>query len=305
MPLREYAEKRNFQKTREPSARRKKTARDSLMFVVQEHHASRLHYDFRLEWQGVLKSWAIPKGPSLDPHLKRLAVEVEDHPLDYGHFEGEIPEGQYGAGRVLIWDVGFWVPHGSVQEGLHKGHLEFELQGGKLKGGWDLVRTRGVGKPQWLLIKKKDRFAKEGDEVSLASSPKKQRQRGGPHRVFPFVAPMLARPVESSPAGPEWIHEVKMDGYRIQAHLDNGRVRLFTRNGHDWTGKFRALAQSLGRCAVQRAVLDGEVVVWDGRLSHFQRLQKALEEGEDRSLYYCAFDLLMLNDEDLRGSPLF
>lgn len=296
MPLKEYAEKRNFRKTREPPVRKKNAARESLMFVVQEHHASHLHYDFRLEWRGVLKSWAVPKGPSLDPHLKRLAVEVEDHPLEYGQFEGEIPEGEYGAGRVLIWDTGIWIPQGSVQQGLRKGHLEFELRGAKLKGGWDLIRTRGPGKkPQWLLIKKSDRYAKQGHEVSRGRRSRK---------AFPFVEPMLARAVDAPPKGKDWIHEVKMDGYRIQAHLENGRVRLFTRNGHDWTARFGRLARSLAGCAVQSAVLDGEVVAWDGRLSHFQHLQNSLSEGDDLPLHYCVFDLLMLNGEDLRDRPL-
>ena len=171
MALTEYVRKRNFKKTPEPKGKtqnRKKTA-SKLMFVVQEHHASHLHYDFRLEWEGVLKSWAVPTGPSLDPHIKRLAVEVEDHPVEYGNFEGTIPEHQYGAGRVYVWDTGTWYPIGDAQEGFKKGRIEFEMKGKKLKGKWILVRTRAASgsKPQWLLMKRTDEFAQNGHEADI------------------------------------------------------------------------------------------------------------------------------------------
>lgn len=290
MPLKSYHQKRNFHKTREPRGARKKATRkktDTLMFVVQEHHASHLHYDFRLEWKGVLKSWAVPKGPSLDPHLKRLAIEVEDHPLEYGSFEGVIPEKHYGAGRVYIWDSGIWIPKGAVSAGFKKGHLEFELKGHRLKGTWDLIRTASQGRsPQWLLMKKQDSFAKD-------------------EKIMPFVPPMLANLVESPPQGKGWLHEQKFDGYRIQAHIVDGKVRFFTRSGHDWSDKMTALQRVVGSLDVQSAVLDGEVVVPDeAGVSHFQKLQNHFSNEEKHRLVFRVFDLLMLNGEDLRGLPL-
>jgi bifunctional non-homologous end joining protein LigD len=166
MPLAKYHEKRDFKVTSEPRGRVRKMPVQELSFVVQKHQASHLHYDFRLEWDGVLRSWAIPKGPSLDPSVKRLAMEVEDHPLDYGGFEGSIPEGQYGGGTVMVWDRGTWSPEPetpSVDEGLREGELKFTLKGSKLKGSWVLVRTKGAGKPSWLLIKHRDRYASSID----------------------------------------------------------------------------------------------------------------------------------------------
>ncbi|UXR63322.1 DNA ligase D [Bdellovibrio bacteriovorus] len=293
MSLRTYGHKRDFKKTPEPSAKkRRKKSMSSMMFVVQEHHASHLHYDFRLEWEGVLKSWAVPKGPSLDPHLKRLAVQVEDHPLDYGRFEGTIPKDQYGAGEVYIWDTGIWIPKSSPAAGLKKGHLEFELKGHRLKGAWDLIRTKFAGKsPQWLLVKRDDTYAKPGYEA--------------PMEKVNFVKPMLALLVNKPPQGKEWLHETKWDGYRIQAHLAGNSPKLYTRAGHDWAGKMPSLAKELSRIHVQSAVLDGEVVVLDkkGR-SHFQSLQNYFEFDPAQKLTYMVFDLLMLNGEDLRGLPL-
>ena len=158
--LTKYTAKRNFKKTSEPAAKIKKTKENHLMFVVQEHHSSHLHYDLRLEWKGVLKSWAVPKGPSADPEEKRLAVEVEDHPYEYGRFEGEIPEGEYGSGEVLIWDTGTWEPDGDVEASLKKGHLDFSLKGKRMKGLWSLIRMKTDSrKPNWLLFKRHDRYA--------------------------------------------------------------------------------------------------------------------------------------------------
>lgn len=176
MGTKEYVKKRNFKITPEPKGRKKTKEvgrQHPLMFVVQEHHASHLHYDFRLEMNGVLKSWAIPKGPSTDPNTKRLAVEVEDHPLSYGSFEGEIPKGEYGAGQVYIWDTGIWEPKGSAREGLEKGRLEFSLKGKRLHGNWLLVKTSHVAgnKNQWLLIKRSDKYA-ASKEQSLIVVPK-------------------------------------------------------------------------------------------------------------------------------------
>lgn len=182
-PLTEYTRKRNFKITGEPAAKlHKKSKSKPLLFVVQEHHASHLHYDFRLEWDGVLKSWAVPKGPSLDPSQKRLAVEVEDHPYDYATFEGIIPADQYGGGEVYRWDMGTWIPHGDVDKSLRKGHLEFALKGKRLKGDFILVRTRrSSSKPQWLLIKRNDDYAKPGDELKMVrnyGSTKENPNRG-------------------------------------------------------------------------------------------------------------------------------
>jgi bifunctional non-homologous end joining protein LigD len=162
MPLAKYHEKRDFKLTSEPRGRVRKAAAKELSFVVQKHQASHLHYDFRLEWDGVLRSWAVPKGPSLDPSVKRLAMEVEDHPLEYGGFEGSIPEGEYGGGTVMVWDRGTWAPEPetpSVGDALRRGELKFTLKGSKLKGSWVLVRTSRDGKPKWLLIKHRDRYA--------------------------------------------------------------------------------------------------------------------------------------------------
>lgn len=306
MSLRTYGQKRDFRKTPEPShKKRRKKPVSSLIFVVQEHHASHLHYDFRLEWEGVLKSWAVPKGPSLDPHLKRLAVQVEDHPLGYGSFEGTIPQDQYGGGEVYIWDTGTWIPKSSASAGLKKGHLEFELKGHRLKGSWDLIRTQFEGKsPQWLLVKRADTYAKQGYEAPIIGD-KATARRPRSKEKFNFVKPMLALLVDKPPQGKQWLHEVKWDGYRIQAHLEGRSIKLYTRAGHDWSGKMSSLVRDLSGVHVQSAVLDGEVVVLDeeGR-SHFQHLQNYFESDPDQQLTYMVFDLLMLNGEDLRGQPL-
>lgn len=293
MPLREYVRKRDLKVSKEPKVKtniKGPRKRSPFMFVVQEHHASHLHYDFRLEVDGVLKSWAIPKEISTDPTIKRLAVEVEDHPLSYAHFEGVIPKGQYGAGEVYIWDTGTWEPVGSPRAGLKKGHLEFVLKGQKLSGRWVLIRTRRVAgkKFQWLLIKKSEHEA----QVQSKKIPR-------------FVEPALAVLVQNPPLGKTWYHEVKWDGYRIQAHLENRHVQLFSRSGLNWSTKFSQIMKELQNLAVQNAILDGEVVWLDeeGR-SHFQNLQEALRDKNSDRLHYYVFDLLFLNGEDLRGRPL-
>lgn len=286
MPLREYHKKRNFKKSPEPQP-------SSRLFVVQEHHASHLHYDLRLEIDGVLKSWAVPKRPSMKPHVKRLAIAVEDHPLSYGNFEGVIPEGEYGAGEVYIWDKGTWEPSGSPKAGLRKGHLEFTLKGRKLKGKWILIKTqRSSGKKaQWLLIKRTDEHTptKEDEEPE----------------VYPFVEPQLATSTRGPPTGAGWLHETKFDGYRTQAHLRRREVTLYSRSGLDWTQKYPSIENALRQMNVQSAVLDGEVVWLDekGR-SDFQELQQALKKGHQGRLYYYAFDLLFLNGEDCRSQAL-
>lgn len=313
-PLAEYTRKRNFKITSEPSAKVAKKGKDvPLIFVVQEHHASHLHYDFRLEWKGVLKSWAVPKGPSLDPAQKRLAVEVEDHPKEYAKFTGTIPKNQYGAGEVYRWDMGTWVPKNDVDEGLRKGRLEFELKGQKLKGEFLLVRTgRRAAKPNWLLMKRHDNYAEEGAEFVpiVANDPKyrklKKKARAAREKAeLEFIPPHLAQLVNTPPQGSDWVHEIKFDGYRIQAHIQDGEVKLYTRRGLDWTDKYSVLARALRKLDVDNAILDGEVVWQDeaGR-SDFQKLQNAMKAANTDPLNFWVFDLLMLDGENVRSLPL-
>jgi bifunctional non-homologous end joining protein LigD len=290
--LKVYNRKRNFKITKEPSGKKKALKKNKkLSFVIQEHHARRLHYDFRLEWEGVLKSWAVPKGPSSDPGEKRLAVQTEDHPLEYGKFHGTIPQGEYGAGEVFIWDKGTWEPIGDPEAGMKKGHLEFKLNGGKLQGNWMLIRTHYKGredKKNWLLIKRSD---------------EKKRNLSDP---WPdFIAPQLPRLVTSVPDESEWIHEMKFDGYRIQGHIKNGIAHLYTRNALDWSNSFPHILKGLGRLKCEDAIMDGEIVALDedGR-THFQRLQNSLKSKNDLGLRYYVFDIMYLNGQDLRALPL-
>ena len=354
MALERYRQKRNFQVTPEPAGKVGRRRSQALAFVIQKHAATRLHYDFRLELNGVLLSWAVPKGPSLDPNDKRLAMHVEDHPLEYGDFEGVIPAKQYGAGTVMVWDRGTWTPKTDPDQGYAKGRLKFELSGDKLKGGWNLVKSRS-GKygsdKSWLLIKEADEFARLGaegqiaddrpesvvsgrslDEIAAASdrvwhsnksvadnmkaaSTEKPRRRaiaglakvaGARKAPLPDkIEPQLASAAKSPPAGPDWVHEIKVDGYRMLCRIARGHVRMFSRNDLDWTGDFDAVAQALGRLPVESAWLDGEVVAFDaaGRTS-FQALQKALSAADSRGLAYLVFDLLYLNGFDLREVAL-
>jgi bifunctional non-homologous end joining protein LigD len=327
-PLQEYDKKRNFRKTPEPSGKLKRSKKEQLIFVIQEHHASHLHYDFRLEWEGVLKSWSVPKGPSLDPATKRLAVEVEDHPIEYAKFHGTIPKGEYGGGEVFIWDKGTWIPKGDPAEGLKKGRLEFTLKGERLHGDWVLIRTKrpGVSKPQWLLIKRTDEYAEEGNvaeviggeeaarEESVRTKPKKKvvpvKKVGKASKVSKstvpeFIPPQLAQLVSEPPVGENWAHEAKFDGYRIQAHVNGSEVRLMTRAGNDWTEKYEPIVKALKKLKVKQAIFDGEVVLLneEGK-SDFQRLQNVMSQKELSSLTYYVFDLLYLNGEDLRPKML-
>lgn len=341
--LQEYNQKRNFKKTPEPRAEVRKAKSPKSLFVVQEHHASHLHYDFRLELNGVLKSWAVPKGPSLDPSIKRLAVQVEDHPLPYANFEGSIPAGEYGGGDVYIWDRGTWETEGDAEEGLRKGRLEFTLKGKKLKGKWLLIRTkRSSSKPQWILIKRSDAYAQEGDRdiamvhdhlnPEIKETPetrknpqtkktiqtkkiretqtkkvesRKSKNPSTKGETPGFIDPQLALLVETPPEGSEWIHETKYDGYRTQAHVRSGNVHLLTRSAQNWTEKYPSVTRALEKLKVESAVFDGEIVWIDenGR-SDFQKLQNALKEKESTSILYYVFDLLELNGEDLRALPL-
>ena len=318
MKLDVYRRKRDFQHTPEP---RGKAARQSgYRYVIQKHDARRLHYDLRLELDGVLKSWAVPKGPSLDPRDKRLAVHVEDHPLEYGKFEGNIPARQYGAGAVIVWDRGQWIPEGDPRAGYRSGHLHFRLEGEKLRGDWKLVRTDSgtSGKEQWLLLKVDDAYASDVDIVEILPDSvatnrsiddvRANRKRASAARVkLPTVLrPQLATLVERPPEGPEWWHEIKYDGYRVLCRVEDKQARLWSRNGKELTSKMRALAREVERLpGVKNAWLDGEVVALqaDGRTS-FSGLQTALSDGRDRDMVYYVFDLPYFNHADLTQEPL-
>jgi bifunctional non-homologous end joining protein LigD len=345
MALEEYHRKRDFRKTPEPPGRAlsPKKAAAPLSFVIQQHKARRLHYDFRLELDGVLKSWAVPKGPSLDPGEKRLAVQVEDHPLDYGGFEGVIPEGQYGGGAVLLWDRGTWVPADpDPASALAKGMLKFELHGEKLHGNWALVRMGGKAarerRPNWLLVKERDdaavpdsgdavvadnplsvetgrsleKIAHERDRVwdsgKGEATPRHPPDRIAGARKGPMpggLKPQLATPAAAAPAGPEWLHEIKYDGYRLFADIERGKVRLVTRNGLDWTDKFPELARAFGELPVDTALIDGELVhlAADGT-TNFSGLQDAIATGKTGALNFFAFDLIYCDGWNLTGATL-
>jgi bifunctional non-homologous end joining protein LigD len=343
MELKEYASKRKFGKTTEPKPGLRPKG-DRPLFVVHKHAARSLHYDLRLELEGVLKSWAVPKGPSLDPSMKRLAVRVEDHPLDYQDFEGVIPEGNYGAGSVIIWDRGSY-RHPSARDekeserllldGFRKGNLKFLLEGEKLQGEFALVRTGKDGK-SWLLLKKKDRNAAKGDilkenrsvvshktleEMLEGEGPKSFRQKklkqirlheamesedlqDAPVKPMPHgIQPMLATPVKKPFDHPDWIFEVKWDGYRAVAEIRDGDVSLYSRNLISFDKKFFPIVDSLRKLGLE-AVLDGEIVVVDdqGR-PDFQALHHYQDSGSGHLLYY-VFDLLYFRGHDLTGLPL-
>jgi bifunctional non-homologous end joining protein LigD len=333
--LQAYRRKRDFERTPEPAGG-EATGTDGQRFVIQKHQATRLHYDLRLEHDGVLRSWALPKGPSLVPGEKRLAVEVEDHPLEYGDFEGTIPKGAYGGGTVMLWDRGRWTPTG---EGVREGRIDFELEGEKLRGAWTLTRTGGRARgddAQWLLIKRTDPGAAplepDDDHSVLTGRTMAQIERGeeaavvdvgsdgadatdvpdaddlgtieGAKRAKPSAEPalQLASLTDEAPKGDDWIHEIKYDGYRVLAHVEDGRVRLLTRNGHDWTDRFPEIATALARLPVRVARLDGEVVALGaGGVSSFRALQEALASGNTARLRFQTFDVLHLDDHDLRG----
>lgn len=357
--LESYRKKRSFARTREP--RGSVQAGNGFSFVVQKHEASHLHYDFRLELNGVLLSWAVPKGPSLDPGVKRLAMQTEDHPLEYGGFEGIIPQGEYGGGTVMVWDRGRWTPIGDPKDGYARGNLKFRLEGHKLHGRWHLVRTAGRGgseRASWLLFKgtddqasttrdlagesqsvlsgrEMDAIAKAADQVwksnrettvappalprsSTATRPipRKRtqpevdltevagvRRAGFPRDALP---PQLATLTDVVPAGDEWFHEIKLDGYRIVAHADGKHVKLFSRRGLDWSGHFPDMCRALATADLKAVVLDGEMVVLDEHgVSDFQALQNVLKDvRRARDVVFFAFDLLHLGGWDVRGARL-
>jgi bifunctional non-homologous end joining protein LigD len=349
MALEEYRRKRDFRKTPEPAGvpRPHPRAGAGLSYVIQKHAARRLHYDFRLELDGVLKSWAVPKGPSLDPREKRLAVHVEDHPLDYGAFEGVIPKGEYGGGTVLLWDRGTWIPlDPDPDAALRTGSLKFILQGEKLHGKWALVRMGGKAANErhenWLLIKERDEEAvPESSDSVVADSPlsvasgrsmdaiaadrdwvwhsNREENQKAPVKSLPLErlpgvrkGPMpddaklqLATLSDKAPEGEEWLHEIKYDGYRLLARIADGKVRLITRGGLDWTGKFSELARRLGELELDSALIDGEVVHLeaDGTTS-FAGLQDAISGGNTDTLNFFAFDLIYRDGWDLTGAAL-
>src|SRR5687768_4224359 len=306
--LERYREMRDFSITPEPRGRKITRKKQALHYYIQRHDATRLHYDFRLELDGVLKSWAVPKGPSLDPADKRLAVQTEDHPLDYGEFEGVIPEKQYGAGEVLLWDKGEWTPEDpDPRAALRKGTLHFRLDGEKLRGGWVLTRLRGdEKKPQWLLIKRNDDDVRKGVDI-VEERPESVKRAARKSRLAPkaqlpaFITPQLATLVSEPPNSGDWVYEVKHDGYRMLARIVSGEVKLFTRSGNDWSAKLPHLVKALEKTGVENAWLDGEIVVPgpDGRAS-FQALQNAFEAGADSRIVYYVFDAPFLDGKDQR-----
>ncbi|NKI92362.1 DNA ligase D [Rhizobacter sp. SG703] len=326
-PLHTYWSKRDFSQTPEPRGEQA-SAGDALAFVVQKHDATRLHYDFRLELDGVMLSWAVPKGPSFDPSEKRLAVRTEDHPVSYNSFEGRIPEGHYGAGDVIIWDRGTWQPVGDPKKGLAAGKIAFTLDGEKLHGAWELVRMRGAGsdkQPPWLLLKKKDGFARPHAEYDVVSAlpdsvgpggdakarpkPKPERQERPLKAVkAPLPAtmtPQLATLASGVPADGDWGFEIKFDGYRIMTRIQRGKPVLITRGGHDWSDRLPTLVAALRQLDVTSAWLDGEIVVLgDDGLPAFNRLQNAFDGGNTAQVAYFLFDLPYLEGHDLRELPL-
>ena len=353
--LKTYQAKRRFGITAEPKGKIDRNRGNA--FVIQKHAARRLHYDLRLELDGVMKSWAVTRGPSLVPGEKRLAVEVEDHPIAYNKFEGTIPQGEYGGGTVMIWDRGHWRPENDPHKGLAKGHLSFTLDGEKLRGGWHLVRMHrrpSEKRDNWLLIKQHDeaeRSARDKDILEeeplsavsgrtmdeIASGPKKEwrtnRTKKDGHSLktsnattvplggagttagkrvrrtskvtaaLPaFVAPCLATLIDKAPDSSKWIHEIKFDGYRIQARLDRGKVKLLTRKGLDWTEKFPTIASAVAKLPAETALIDGELVTegTDG-LSSFSLLQQDLKTGRHDRMAFYVFDLMYLDGADLRS----
>lgn len=334
-----YNRKRNFSRTAEPPGKVSAPSKGEPRFVVQKHDASRLHYDFRLEIDGVLCSWAVPKGPSLDPGEKRLAVRTEDHPMEYGGFEGTIPQGEYGGGSVMLWDQGTYKPIGNAREGLKKGDLKFELRGKRLRGSFVLARMKPRPKEKtgnWLLIKHRDDAARPGsgdavvrentqsvktargmDEIAAgsktwASNRTKKKKAKPADRIDPAkltgarkarmpqkMSPQLATLIEEPPPGSDWLSEIKFDGYRMLARIEDGEVRIFSRNGLPWEQKLPKIARSLARLKVTSAWLDGEIVVLDedGR-SSFGRLKNALG-GEQGEIFFFVFDILHLDGLNL------
>ncbi|TKT80052.1 DNA ligase D [Aquamicrobium sp. LC103] len=352
--LKDYRAKRDFSKTSEPAAEtaRKagKRAKNALSFVVQKHDATRLHYDFRLEWDGVLKSWAVTRGPSYDPAEKRLAVRTEDHPLAYGGFEGVIPRSQYGGGTVMLWDTGIWEPVEDFDKGLKNGKLVFRLHGERLEGEWTLVRMKprdGETRENWLMIKHREegfrpprgdvlkkyvksvasdrtmaQIAKGGrtlaksdltDRRPAKRTPKAKAgaegKEDGKRKSSAVAMPrwrevQLATLVAAPPEGGEWLSEMKYDGYRALLAIAGGKAKVFTRSGLDWTAKFPGIAAAAAALDTDGALIDGEIVAFDGNgKTNFSALQDAISSGGQGLSCFC-FDLLEEDGEDIRRLPL-
>ncbi len=290
MTLDKYNKKRDFSKTNEPKGKITRSSK-RLKFVIQYHRARVDHYDFRLEHNGILLSWAVPKGLSLNPKVKRLAVMVEDHPLDYSNFEGIIPKGNYGAGTVEIFDNGNYIAKDSIEQGLKKGHIKIILNGKKIKGAFSLVR---IDEKNWIIIKEQDEFAGVREKVAIKTK-----------NPFKNCSPMLATLSEKVPCEKSWIYEIKYDGYRIISFIENNTARLLSRNGLDYSNKFKNIKASLVEIAKGTPmVLDGEVVCFDetGK-SDFGLLQKNIKTKAG-GFVYVVFDVLAFNGTDLRDNPL-
>ena len=343
--LKVYEAKRDFAVTTEPSEGGQ-TSQHALSFVIQKHWAGRLHYDFRLELNGTMKSWAVPKGPSFDSKVRRMAVLVEDHPISYSSFEGTIPAKQYGAGRVMIWDKGTWHPLGDPHQDYQSGRLKFELHGHKLRGKWALIRMKSKGEKQesWLLIKEKDRFTRSSAEFSVvdelpdsvsslplatpepgvtyitaapiaAPSPEKWKRATIDKPLPPdaikaklpaLLAPQLATLVDRPPPNPEaWIYEIKFDGYRLLARVDKKDIKLFTRNGNDWTLKLAPLQKEITRLKLPSGWYDGEIVVPNEHgVPDFGALQQSFDLARPANIVFYLFDIPFFDGHDLRGVAL-
>jgi len=321
-PLRAYKSKRNFALSPEPADSADAIAGRST-FVVQKHWASSLHYDFRLELDGTMKSWAVPKGPSFDPSVKRMAIEVEDHPLAYAEFEGTVPAKQYGAGKVIVWDAGTWAPLQDAAQGLREGNLKFELHGHKLRGRWVLVRMKGRAEkqPAWLLIKEKDAYARPAEAFSVvdempasvkhlepasressASLPAEAVPSALPASLAPQLATLVAGP---PPQAGDWLYEIKFDGYRMLVRNDAPGARLLTRNGHDWTSKLRPLQSAFEGLKLPPGWYDGEIVLQtESGIPDFGALQQAFDGARTEEVVLYLFDLPYVAGHDLRGAPL-
>lgn len=326
MGLGKYFKKRTFDSTPEPKGEVKKHKSPKLAFVIQKHHATALHYDFRLELDGVLKSWAVPKGPSLDPHQHHLAIQTEDHPFAYRNFEGVIPEGNYGAGNVIIWDEGWYEPRAETSEDnesilrkeLKKGHLTFILHGKKLQGEFALIKMPHAKEDNaWLLIKKGDEFASTEDITKRDESVKSQRQvddlgatgklpdlTAYPKKAAPWaVSPMLATLVDAPFDKENWLFEVKWDGYRAIGSKKGDALQLYSRMGNDFTQKYPPVVEAL-RSFKHDVIVDGEVVVVDeDGVAHFEWLQN-WHRDQHGILQYYIFDILWCDGHDVRNMPL-
>ena len=328
--LKRYRAKRNFAITSEPASGGEASA-GALSFVIQKHWASSLHYDFRLELDGTMKSWAVPKGPSFDPAVKRMAIEVEDHPISYSSFEGTIPARQYGAGKVIVWDAGTWHPVSEPRKAFRAGNLKFTLTGQKLHGRWVLVRIKGKSEKQtpWLLIKEKDEFVRSSADYSVvdelpdsvkpvaptprvAAKPKRASLLGDwppgtvKARLPAKLSPQLATLVDKPPPATEgWIFEIKFDGYRLLTRIDQKEIRLYTRNGNDWTAKLLPVKAAIAKLKLPPGWYDGEIVVPNEQgVPDFGALQQALESETPEGLILYLFDLPFLDGHDLRKARL-